>query len=119
MDYREALEWLAGNRSNQNIIPLDPADPGKRTVQVAQADAADMQTARTLVTAAHMLAGVDATGPDDPAAELVEAKVEIARLKAGIVKAAEMADGWADDARDLLCDLADVPVAAVETTPPC
>ena len=38
MNINEAVEWLRGNRSMQNIIPQDPIETWQ--VRVAQADAA-------------------------------------------------------------------------------
>lgn len=43
MNYKEALEWLRGERSMTNIIPQDPLETW--LVRVAQADAAMVQQA--------------------------------------------------------------------------
>jgi hypothetical protein len=43
MNYKEAEEWLIGNRSMINIVPQDPFSTWQ--VRIAQADAAMMETA--------------------------------------------------------------------------
>jgi hypothetical protein len=43
MNQQEAWEWLAGNRSMNNVIPQDPLDTWQ--VRIAQADAAMVQQA--------------------------------------------------------------------------
>ena len=54
MDYKEALEWLRGNRSTVNTIPQDPFETWQ--VRVAQADAAMTQQAYWIAKAHQSLA---------------------------------------------------------------
>ena len=49
MKYSEALEWLRGNRSMRNYFIVDDFD--KNVLLTAQADAAMMQIAYTVVKA--------------------------------------------------------------------
>ena len=50
MDYKEAVEWLKGNRSMTNIIPQGSSFD-TWSVRVAQADAAMVQQAYWIVKA--------------------------------------------------------------------
>ena len=47
MVYKEALEWLLGNRSMENIIPQQPLETWQ--VRIAQANAAMVQQAYYIV----------------------------------------------------------------------
>lgn len=49
MDYKEACEWLKGNRSTVNTIPHDPLETWQ--IRTAQADAAMTQQAYWIVKA--------------------------------------------------------------------
>ena len=49
MDYKEALEWLKGNRCATDIIPSYPNETWE--LRVAQADAAFIQQAYWIVKA--------------------------------------------------------------------
>ena len=49
MDYKNAIEWLKGNRSMTNIIPQDPFETWQ--VRIAEADAAMTQQAYWIVKA--------------------------------------------------------------------
>ena len=49
MDYKEATEWLKGNRSLTNCIPQDPFETWE--VRITQADAAMTQQAYWIVRA--------------------------------------------------------------------
>ena len=49
MDYKEATEWLKGNRSMTNIIPQDPFETWQ--VRIAEADAAMTQQSYWIVRA--------------------------------------------------------------------
>jgi len=49
MNYLDACEWLAGNRSMTNIIPKEPIETW--LVRIAQADAAMTQQAYWIVKA--------------------------------------------------------------------
>jgi len=49
MDYKEALEWIAGKRSMTNIIPQHPFETWE--VRIAEADAAMTQQAYWVVRA--------------------------------------------------------------------
>ena len=51
MNLEEALEWLAGNRSMGNLIPV--GDFSTWQVRIAQADAAMVQQAYYIVRAHH------------------------------------------------------------------
>ena len=54
MDYKEALEWLRGNRSMANLIPQEPFETWQ--VRIAQADAAMTQQAYWVAKANQSLA---------------------------------------------------------------
>ena len=49
MDYKEAVDWLKGNRSMANIIPQDPFETWQ--MRVAAADASMTQQAYWIVKA--------------------------------------------------------------------
>lgn len=49
MNYKEAIEWLKGERSMTNIIPSDPHETWQ--LRIAQADAAMAQQAYYIVKA--------------------------------------------------------------------
>ena len=51
MNYDEALEWLGGTRSTQNIVPQDPIETW--LIRVAQADAAMTEQAYWIARAHH------------------------------------------------------------------
>jgi len=57
MDYKEAVEWLKGNRSMTNTIPQDPFETWQ--VRIAEADAAMTQQAYWIVKALSVMPDID------------------------------------------------------------
>ena len=49
MEYKEAMEWLKGNRCTINTIPKDPIETWE--IRITQADSAFMQIAYWVVKA--------------------------------------------------------------------
>lgn len=57
MDYKEAVDWLEGNRSMTNLIPQDPFETWQ--VRIAEADAAMTVQAYWIVKARTELANLE------------------------------------------------------------